>query len=176
MARSPSAWDADARSRGAGHDEMQEAVYDWFSDQMDEFLPIYHEGRRFIPGEVVIEYPLRRGEGKDDGDIEAFADIAILYAWEHGGWLGEKIGRSSVLDRRDFFYFFYELKPEIRSVGGLIRQCVALEHVAKRCGYLSSVVALVHSDDPKLEMLEKFSPYPVCAIGRDIMKAMEDRP
>lgn len=167
MGRSPSAWDADARSRGVGHDEMQEAVHDWFEERLDAFEPMWIGRHRYIPGTVTIEYPLRRRD--DFGDIVAYADIAVIYVWEHAGWEGGSLLEAGAYDRRDFFYHFYELKPDIRSVGGLIRQCVALAHVAQQCGYQCSVYPTVYQDDPKLPLLEKFSEHTVQAVGRDIL-------
>lgn len=167
MARAPSAWDAAARARGAGHDEMQEAVYEWLTGQLDTLEPIRFDGRTFVPGVVTIEYPLRRDS--DFGDIVAFADIAVIYAWVHSGREGRNLTEPGAFDRRDFFFVFYELKPDIRSVGGLIRQCVALAHVATQCRYQCSVYPVVYHDDPKLPLLDKFSEQPVCAIGRDIL-------
>ena len=142
----PSGWHDATNDRDAGHDDMQLAVYQWAKS--------HPEGRRidlekygiFEHVSVEVEYPFASRK-----NIVAFADVCEVW-------------RSVEVNYQRFYQYYYvafEIKPRIRSVGGLIRQCVALahhignEHHPNQKPPLRVVIPAVPHDDAKLATLRK---------------------
>jgi len=65
-------------------------------------------------------------------------------------------------------WHFYELKPRIVSVGGLIRQLRATMLAAKQAGCRAfGLYAVAYEDDPKLSELRQIEEIPVVTVRRD---------
>jgi hypothetical protein len=105
----PSGWHEDALRRDAGHDAMHLAVWRFHS------IPdSYGSWTR----DVHFEWPVLALRG----GIRAFADIAEIY------WSGAPPpGRSY---KQWVRVYLYEIKPTVSTVGGIVRQCAALEAAA----------------------------------------------
>lgn len=145
----PSQWHDDARNRDAGHDEMQMAVFDFLRDQPDvserEIGPLQET---YVRNGVHFEYPFMR-----DGKILAWGDVVEVWEAKNSSW------------PEDMYFEIYEIKPKIYSVGAVVRQCIALEQAALRCGQFNrstgrrqsvaaTVVPVIGVDDPKLHDLQ----------------------
>ena len=151
----PSGWHDDAKNRDAGHDEMQIAVFDYLRDHQDEQREI--AGEVYVRCGVHFEYPLMR-----DGKILAWADVAAIWEAKNASY------------PEDIYIEIFEIKPTIYSVGAVVRQCIALEYAAVRCGQydrksgrrqsvLAGVIPVVRVDDPKLDVLRHVH----CAVSWD---------
>jgi len=144
----PSGWDSDTRYRDAGHDEMQIRVYrDWVGGIAEKY-EITREERKYVAYSVQAEIPLVIEKNK----LLGFADIGVRFQAEDGrGW-----------------WQFYELKPRIGSIGGVMRQCEATDFLLRRIGCKNyEVIALVYADDPKAILLEELFPRTVLLKRKD---------
>jgi hypothetical protein len=133
----PSGWHDDAYRRDAGHDAMQMAVWKYLRNY-DHEKPLMESERR----SVVVEYPIvRRGAG-----IVAFVDVADLLWYRSSAW--------TIVSAK-----LFEIKPSIKTVFGIVRQCNAIE---KAFGGETMkdfrIYAVVPFDDPKIEELSEAMP------------------
>lgn len=171
----PSEWHD--RDNDAGHDEMQIAFYlGWRNAVADGERPIWRYHRhsdvpiKLTPGFVEVEFPLISGK---TGVPLSFADVAVRFDGEF------KSERTGIIQRPSAWVLF-ELKPTIKSVGSLIRQCHAIEAAALRSdikptGYIASVdflglqvVPVVYENDPKLQMLKDLrEPFVALPLGKE---------
>jgi hypothetical protein len=172
--RTPSGWHDDARTRDAGHDEMQAAYFRfWWSDA----APSLTRPRRYGSGTrpyffraAEVEFPFTGYHGR----LSGFADIALRFETEETEDEAEKRKQWENNNRRpeaykpDVLLVFVELKPHIGSIGAVIRQCKATSILAKQ--KLGSerfeVWAVVYEDDVKAQLLEELSSFPVIRIRR----------
>jgi len=140
----PSQWHDDVRNRDAGHDAMQIAVFDYLRDMPTGPSPFY-ECNGYERTGVYFEMPFRGG-----GHILAWGDVVEVWqqiVTPHEGY--------SYTKKK---YVVWEIKPKIYSVGAVVRQCVALEDIAKSAlmtdrgptQYDVLIIPAVTSDDPKL--------------------------
>jgi hypothetical protein len=148
----PSGWHDATNDRDAGHDDMQLAVYEWAKTRHDEKRIELGEHGFFELSSVEVEYPFHARN-----TIAAFADVCEVW-------------RSVEANYHRFYQFYFvafELKPRIRSVGGLIRQCVALSHHIEnhhqpnQKSPLCVIIPVVPHEDPKLPTLRKLYDYPI---------------
>lgn len=146
----PSGWYSDAlKTRPDDHDQMHVAVAEWLLDA--PMPPILQER----PRSPRFEYAIVDGRGR----ILAFADLAEVFPGAPLR-LGGDYSKTAAL-------ILYEIKPRIESIGGIARQCEALELAALRSmsssrnsdrDALVIVFAVVPSTDPKRKQLDKFVP------------------
>jgi len=142
----PSGWHDDTRSRDAGHDEMQLAVLRKLKSREPEPIPgRFNEVYKFRG--VYAEFPFYL-----NGQIIAFADVCEVFRTDKAGYGGYY----------ELFYVAYEIKPRILSVGGVIRQALALDSAIERAkqGRQSTanqcrVIPVVPAHDPKIDLLRE---------------------
>jgi hypothetical protein len=134
----PSGWHDDAMGRDTGHDEMQIAVWEWLC--------------RNSRGDVTLEWPVFRSRGSPR--IVAFADIAEVFRQPAiANRAGSRSARKVVT--------LFEIKPRVISVGGLLRQCVALVqavaacHTDQRTQLVVRAFPVVPASEPKLDLLRQ---------------------
>ena len=148
MGMTPSAAHASGDGRDAGHDTMQLQVLNWLNHYSANQTFKLSNGREYNIGGTLVEYPLREYHyGRAAGSPLGYADIGQWFYFdpERGG--------------RQLAFRFFELKPKLHSVGGLIRQCRALsclaERIAVTLGFCAEyeVIPVVPHDDPKFVLL-----------------------
>lgn len=142
----PSGWHNDATNRDGAHEAMHLDFWRWLSSLTNrqppkaEYFSAADDGwERF----VCFEWPIPQLRSPR---IAAFADVAEVFQ------------RSSVQHRAGLLRLvLYEIKPQIITIGGILRQCAAVEHAAKawasdRIQIIESRVVVPH-DDPKADAL-----------------------
>jgi len=142
----PSGWENDTRGRDAGHDDLQLRIWRYLKDRASASMETKDDGI-FSRVAVTVEHPF-----KVKGIPIAFADVCEVFRSDKTTHDGYWVYR----------YTAYEIKPRIYSVGGIIRQCKALEVAIERSGPERStkkpeaiVVPVVFRTDPKVEMLKE---------------------
>lgn len=166
----PSRWHDDAHGRDAGHDEMQAAVFRFLRERPRLINAGAEEEKPYVRHKIEVEYAF-----EEAGVLFGFADICDIYV--------KDLERSAYTET---YYFVYEIKPRITSVGGLIRQCRATFITALRSGGISSgwgtpsrraprvmVIPVVPRDDPKIELLKEM--YTGAVWGWDSSVPTSDR-
>src|SRR6185437_1956134 len=138
----PSAWHDDA-PKDAGHDKMQADFVRYYRGKIGgaTMKVTYEKDPTDVPlSRVIAEFPI---SAPGNRGIIAFADVALRY---DNGYPAA--------------FRFVELKPRIRTVGGLVRQCRAIEYAAGSGGLREAeVIACVFDDDPKLDLLRELYPH-----------------
>jgi hypothetical protein len=149
----PSAWHEDAyKYNEPGHDELQMAVYNWLDNREFGGLRLRddEESPRLTRQRVVFEFPMiraaRRGRNGSAEKLVGFVDVAELFGYE----------TDSDFDRAVLF----EIKPEIRTIGGIVRQCLAYQLGFREAfpNKACKVFAVVPFKDPKLAALRSVVP------------------
>jgi len=143
----PSGWENDTRGRDAGHDELQLTIWRYLNKRPAAPRHTKNDGT-FNRIAVTIEHPFMV-----KGIPIAFADVCEVFR-------SDKVPYDGYWSYR---YVAYEIKPRIYSVGGIIRQCLALEVAIERSGPTMAngkkaeafVVPVVLRSDPKVEMLKE---------------------
>lgn len=150
---SPSGAYSDALARSPKHDKMQVNVMRaLFSDEQYQAIRFSRQGKTLEATSIAV---IPEFDFTVQGSIIGFADLVQM--------LELKIEGNKASYKPDQIYTFYrifELKPEIASIGGLIRQCKVLAHQAHAClkrqaaGSSSEiridVFPVVRDDDPDL--------------------------
>jgi hypothetical protein len=148
----PSGWHDDAyKYNEPGHDELQMAVYNWLADREIGGLRLGdQEGPRLLRQRVVFEFPMirpaRRGRNGSAERLIGFADIAELFGYSCDGDFDRAV--------------LFEIKPEIRTIAGIVRQCVAY-NVAFQAAFphaACKIFPVVPSNDPKISDLRTVMP------------------
>jgi len=143
----PSGWENDTRGRDAGHDELQLTLWRYLKKRPTEPIQTKNDGT-FSRVSVTVEHPFMV-----KGIPIAFADVCEVFR-------SDQVTYDNYWNYR---YVAYEIKPRIYSVGGIIRQCMALEVAIERSGPTRAsgkkpeavVVPVVLRSDPKAEMLKE---------------------
>jgi hypothetical protein len=131
---------------------MQANLYRYWVKRIDAKQPIERTmasgvERVLVADAVWVESPFTELRSER---LIGFADVAVRFAY---------INASRAPATTEWWWYFYELKPVIYSVGAVIRQCEATIINAKRAGFRNfDVLALVYEDDPKAALLKELHP------------------
>jgi hypothetical protein len=152
----PSGWGDDAPS-DAGHDEMQVRVYRDELRRAEKGSTITRlidaKPYEFVTCYAELEMPIIA-----KGRAIAFVDVAVQHYCDDKG----------LSEENRLFWWFLEVKPVIRSIGSVVRQCKAIDAVVKHNGprnrggrliMRGDVFAVVYEDDPKSGLLLEMYPY-----------------
>jgi len=166
----PSGWHDDARSRDAGHDEMQAAAYRYerANGRTEITIGADEKATKYRREGVYFEMPLYGPKG----GISTFIDVFSRFLAEPTPDPSRPNGVSLV--KHPELWVCYEIKPRIYSVGATIRQCRATDYAASSSRLWPNanagtswdthrtpkvrVVPVVPHDDPKLGLLKEFWP------------------
>lgn len=159
----PSEWHD--RDNDAGHDEMQLSVYLYWRKAVstgETFIwrrrGFYDDPVKLTPRSVGVEFPLI---SRKTGVPLAFSDVAVQFGGE------VKNEHTGIMEQHRLWVLF-ELKPAIKSIGALLRQCHAIKAAVARSDITPvgltaglqflgvDVVPVIYENDPKLERLKDF--------------------
>lgn len=153
----PSGWHDDARTRDAGHDDMQAEQYRHFVSEIGWRIkrPVFGAEMEFELVRTIVEFPFIANDR-----CIGFADLGLQFQADDNG----------------YWWWFIELKPVIYSVGAVIRQCRATIIQANRAGFSRKehrgfsdfeVIPAVYRHDPKAALLHELEPSTVVLSADD---------